>query len=52
MKQTLFAVVSILFLSLFTTPSRAADAAKPDAEGFIRNWLLLAPASRVHTWGQ
>ena len=44
MKPTLFAVVSILFLALFTTPTRAADDAKPDAEGFIRNWLLLAPA--------
>jgi hypothetical protein len=28
--------------ALLASPVRAADA-KPDAEGFIRNWLMLAP---------
>jgi hypothetical protein len=36
--------VSILFLALVPSPTRAADDAKPNAEGFIQNWLLLAPA--------
>jgi hypothetical protein len=46
MRHALFAVVvfaSILFLSFYTSPARAADA-KPDDEGFIRDWLMLAPA--------
>ena len=36
------ALVVVLSLSAAVT-ARAQDA-KPDAEGFIRNWLLLAPA--------
>jgi hypothetical protein len=36
-------VASILFLSFYASPARAADA-KPDDEGFIRDWLMLAPA--------
>ena len=49
MRHTLTAltvvVASILFLSFYTAaPARAADA-KPDDEGFIRDWLMLAPAS-------
>jgi hypothetical protein len=47
MRHTLTAltvvVASILFLSFYAAPARAADA-KPDDEGFIRDWLMLAPA--------
>jgi hypothetical protein len=44
MKQTLLAVSCVLFLSFFALSVRAADG-KPDEEGFIRDWLMLAPAS-------
>jgi hypothetical protein len=36
----LFSAAFVLFLS---GTARAEDAAKPDEEGFIRNWLVLAP---------
>jgi hypothetical protein len=48
MKHAFLTVSCVLFLSLFTAPLRAADA-KPDDEGFIRDWLMLAPASIADT---
>jgi hypothetical protein len=33
----------VLFVSFLAAPARAADA-KPDDEGFIRDWLMLAPS--------
>ena len=48
MRHTLTAltvvVASILFLSFYTSPAARAADAKPDDEGFIRDWLMLAPA--------
>ena len=37
-------VASILFLSFYASPAARAADAKPDDEGFIRDWLMLAPA--------
>jgi hypothetical protein len=34
-----------LLLSLVVSNARAADAFKPDAEGYIRRWVMLAPIS-------
>jgi hypothetical protein len=48
MKHALTAIASFLFLALLSLPARAADA-KPDDEGFIRDWLMLAPASIADT---
>lgn len=36
-------LVSSVIMSLVVAAARADDASKPDAEGFIRNWLILAP---------
>jgi hypothetical protein len=46
-------VWSCVLLSILcvTLPARAADA-KPDAEGFVRDWLMLAPASIPEGSGQ
>jgi len=45
MRHAVFVVVaSILFLSFYTSPAARAADAKPDEEGFIRDWLMLAPA--------
>jgi hypothetical protein len=44
MKNALRLSSCLLVLSLFVLPARAQEA-KPDAEGFIRDWLLLAPFS-------
>jgi len=41
MRNTILSWAGILLLAL--SPVRADDAAKPDEEGFIRNWLILAP---------
>ncbi|MDB5322011.1 MAG: acetyl xylan esterase [Phycisphaerales bacterium] len=48
MKHALTAIASFLFLALLSLPARAADA-RPDEEGFIRDWLMLAPASIADT---
>ena len=50
MRNLLAALLCVLLVSLFTTPARAADA-KPDDEGFIRDWLMLAPASIPESGG-
>jgi hypothetical protein len=41
MRIPILLTAGIIVLGVGT--SRADDAAKPDAEGFIRNWLVLAP---------
>lgn len=41
MRTTILSWAGILLLAF--SPARADDAAKPDEEGFIRNWLILAP---------
>ena len=43
MRPTLMHVLAIALL--FVGVVRADDAIKPDDEGFIRNWLVLAPLS-------
>jgi hypothetical protein len=41
---TLFATVGLFASSVLVTPNaRAADALKPDADGYIRDWVMLAP---------
>jgi hypothetical protein len=40
--KALFAA-SFLMASSFLANLRAADSLKPDAEGYIRDWLMLAP---------
>src|SRR5262245_25128914 len=42
MKATLL-LAGIVYLSLVRGVVPAQDALKPDSEGFIRNWLVLAP---------
>ena len=45
MRNLLAALSCVLLFTVFTTPNvRAADA-KPDDEGFIRDWVMLAPAA-------
>ena len=42
--EKLLATVGLLALSMLVTPDvRAADALKPDADGYIRDWVMLAP---------
>ena len=36
-------VLAVAALAVFVTPVRAQNTFSPDAEGFIRNWLVLAP---------
>src|SRR3954471_9267801 len=45
MRNALLVSACALALSLSTFAARAQDAAKPDAEVFIRDWLMLAPFS-------
>jgi len=41
---TLFATVGLFALSVLMPPTvGAADALKPDADGYIRDWVMLAP---------
>ncbi len=42
LRITLFSIVALV-LAFGGSTSRAADSKKPDDEGFIRNWLVLAP---------
>ena len=42
-KAVFVAVVSCALSGLLMTNARAADAFTPDAEGYIRHWLMLAP---------
>lgn len=42
--RTKFAsILTLVFASLVIANLRAADAFKPDSQGYIRNWLMLAP---------
>ena len=44
--QKLFAIcISIAVSGLFISNVCAADALRPDANGYIRDWLMLAPIS-------
>lgn len=42
LRITLFSIVALV-LAIGESTSRAADSKNPDDEGFIRNWLVLAP---------
>jgi hypothetical protein len=37
------AALAAVILALFAVPGLQAEDTKPDAEGFLRSWLLLAP---------
>jgi len=42
--KALLATVGLLASTLLATPSaRAGDSLKPDADGYIRDWIMLAP---------
>lgn len=44
--KTLFAILGgAAALSIFTPEAGAADAFQPDAEGYIRHWVMLAPVT-------
>jgi hypothetical protein len=43
MKKLLFIIGSIVFSTLTMSNGAAVDALKPDAAGYIRDWLMLAP---------
>jgi len=42
MKMRIAALAAVI-LALFAVPGLRAEDTKPDEEGFLRNWLLLAP---------
>jgi hypothetical protein len=44
MKQ-LFTAIGAVALCLFSSKAVAADAFKPDPEGYIRHWVMLAPVA-------
>jgi hypothetical protein len=43
MKKFFAALSAVARLGLFISPAGAADALRPDPEGYIRNWVMLAP---------
>ena len=50
MRNALLVSTCALALALSAFPARA-QAMKPDAEGFIRDWLMLAPFSIAESTG-
>ena len=45
MKNFFAALGAVALLGLFTSKAAAADSLKPDSEGYIRNWVMLAPVA-------
>ncbi len=43
MRRVFATIISIAVSGLFMSNVRAADVVKPDANGYIRDWLMLAP---------
>jgi hypothetical protein len=43
--RNLFSTALALSLCVVVSDARAADTFKPDAEGYIRHWVMLAPIS-------
>ena len=43
MKKLFSTIASVALLSLSMTMAGAAESLKPDAEGYIRDWIMLAP---------
>jgi hypothetical protein len=43
MRNLLAAILSIPLSALLISNSKAAEALKPDSQGYIRDWLMLAP---------
>jgi hypothetical protein len=41
--KTFFAFGSFALLALLTSKAGAADSLRPDSEGYIRHWVMLAP---------
>ena len=45
MKKLFVALGAVGLLGLFISKAGAADALKPDSEGYIRHWVMLAPVA-------
>jgi hypothetical protein len=45
MKILFAALVAVALLGLLISKAGAADALRPDAEGYIRHWVMLAPVA-------
>ena len=45
MKKICAALGAVALLGLLTSQAGAAEALKPDAEGYIRHWVMLAPVA-------
>jgi hypothetical protein len=43
MKKLLFSIGSVALLCLLMSKVRAANVFKPDSDGYIRDWVMLAP---------
>lgn len=41
--KTSFAIIGLIALSGLLGPASAADSLQPDADGYIRDWVMLAP---------
>lgn len=53
MRDDFFWILScVVAFSLVGSPAARAEDFKPDDEGFIRDWLMLAPASIAESTGQ
>jgi len=45
MKKLFISLGSIVLLGLLILQAEAADALRPDSEGYIRHWVMLAPVA-------
>jgi hypothetical protein len=45
MKKFFTTLGAVALLGLFTSKAGAADALRPDSEGYIRHWIMLAPVA-------
>jgi hypothetical protein len=45
MKKFFTTLGTVALLGLFTSKAGAADALRPDSEGYIRHWIMLAPVA-------
>ena len=52
MRHAIAVLSCLCVLSSFMVPSARAADAKPDSEGFIRDWLILGPSSIPEASGQ
>ena len=45
MKTLIATIGAVVLLGLFMSKAAAADALRPDSEGYIRHWVMLAPVA-------